>query len=44
MSSIDSPARDSAIFEAGTGPIPITAGSTPTTPHEMRRPIGFNPR
>src|SRR5258707_1258468 len=37
------PARSSAFCEAGTGPSPITRGSTPATAAETMRAIGFAP-
>src|SRR6185312_6666968 len=37
------PARASAFRTAGTGPIPITEGSTPATAEEMIRAIGLRP-
>ncbi len=37
------PARFRAFFVAGTGPVPITAGSTPTTAVATIRTSGFSP-
>ena len=37
------PARFSAFCVAGTGPVPITAGSTPTTAVATTRTSGFRP-
>ena len=37
------PARNNAFCVAGTGPIPITEGSTPATAIERICAIGFNP-
>ena len=43
MSASFMPARLSAFFVAGTGPVPITAGSTPTTAVATTRTSGFRP-
>ena len=37
------PARSSAFCVAGTGPVPITAGSTPTTAVATTRTSGLSP-
>ena len=38
------PARSSALRDAGIGPIPMTAGSTPATAVDTTRAIGVRPR
>lgn len=43
MSASFSPARSSALAVAGTGPMPIVSGGTPTTAQETRRPSGRRP-
>ena len=43
MSSSFRPARSSALCVAGTGPMPMTEGSTPATAMERMRTLGFKP-
>ena len=43
MSDTPMPARSRAIFDAGTGPMPITFGSQPETPQLTRRAMGCRP-
>ena len=42
-SPISIPAFPSAFRTAGTGPVPIIAGSTPATPRECQRSLGRSP-
>ena len=41
---VSRPARLSAFWVAGTGPVPMTAGSTPTTAVARMRTIGLRPK
>ena len=43
MSASVRPALASATSVAGTGPMPITFGATPATPHETSRTSGVRP-
>ena len=43
MSSIDMPAFSRALRTAGTGPIPMMAGSTPETARVCQRILGLTP-
>ena len=43
MSDNFNPARRSTFCVAGTGPVPITAGSTPTTADASTRTSGLSP-
>ena len=43
MSASFSPARSSTALIAGTGPMPMTSGGTPTAAHATRRASGVLP-